>query len=260
MRTMTVEIHDVTPALLPEVRQLHHALAGLGIENPTLLVVPCFEDEGGRRWDLRQAPRFAAWLRSRRDAGDELVQHGLTHRAPGPPPPGLRNTLMHRYVSRGQAEFAHLDRAEAARRLERGRRILAACGLHAEGFIAPAWQQSAEALDALRDTRFAYTAFLRHVLPLAGPPIVAPALTFAAAQLLVDRGKRLAMRAVEELAAQRPLLRVALHPEDVRHPGLLSHILRRIVALRERREVVSYGAWFERSASGDAPSSARDAA
>jgi predicted deacetylase len=252
MLAMTVEIHDATPALWPELRELTLALSAAGVERPALLVVPCFEDPQGQRWDLRHSPRFAAWLRQRQDAGVELIQHGLTHRAPGPPPPGLRNAFMYNCFSRGQAEFAHLDRAEASARLAEGRAILSACGLHAEGFVAPAWQQSDEALCALRAAGFDFTAFLRDVLPLdrAGSirstsRIPAPALSFAAGQLLVDRGKRVAMRALEQLAARRPLVRVALHPEDVHHPGLLNHIVRRVVALRRHRRVVNYRRWLQ---------------
>lgn len=52
MRTMIVEIHDVTPALFAEVRQLHDALSSVGIREPALLVVPRFEDEQRQPWDL----------------------------------------------------------------------------------------------------------------------------------------------------------------------------------------------------------------
>ncbi|MCK5801145.1 MAG: DUF2334 domain-containing protein, partial [Deltaproteobacteria bacterium] len=98
---MTVEIHDVTPAHEAEVHAIHEALAAIGVHRPTLLVVPAFLDDDGKSWDLRDAPAFATWLRDRQAEGTELIQHGLTHRAPGPPPPGIRNAFMHYAFSRG---------------------------------------------------------------------------------------------------------------------------------------------------------------
>ena len=83
---LTVEIHDVSPKVRAEVEALRTAVAGLGIERPVLLVVPNYEDSEGRRFDLREDPQMVAWLRREQARGAEIVQHGLTHRAPGPPP------------------------------------------------------------------------------------------------------------------------------------------------------------------------------
>lgn len=255
-RKLLVEIHDVTPAAWAEVQTLAEALASLGIDKPALLVVPAFEDARGR-WDLRDSPEAAQWLRERAAAGCEIVLHGLTHRAPAPPPPGLKNAFMHYAFSRGCAEFAHLDARKARDRLALGRRILAECGLSAEGFVAPAWQQSPAALAAVRTAGFHYTAFLDRVVPLSLPrwrwpaAQTAPALTFAAGHPLIDHGKRWVMRKIESRARDRSLLRVALHPEDVqrarrgqRYGSLLTHILRRIIQLQGERELTSYSDWL----------------
>ncbi len=249
-RLLTVEIHDVSPATSARVRELARAIATLGLTRPTLLVVPSHVDRSGQRWDLRQDPRLLVWLHHRLADGAELVQHGLTHRAPAPPPAGWRHLsdrAMHRWFSRGEAEFAHLDGDEAARRLRRGRTILAECGLHADGFIAPAWQQSPTALAEVERAGFAFTAFLNHVQPLVGDrsPLRTPALTFAAPNRLIDRGKRAVMLGLEHLARRAPLLRVALHPVDAegQHPPL-PHILRRLEALLRRRRPTTYASWL----------------
>ena len=63
--------------------------------------------EEGEKWGPRLVP-LAGW----QAAGAEIVLHGLTHRAPGAPPPGLVNALMHRWFSRGCDEFAHLSARE----------------------------------------------------------------------------------------------------------------------------------------------------
>ena len=157
---------------------------------------------------------------------------------------------MHHWFSRGCAEFAHLPRHDAAERLIAGRRILQDCGLHAEGFIAPAWQQSPEAIGEVARLGYRFTAFLNHLLPLDGDtrPVASPALTFAAANTTVDLGKRWVMRGVEAMARPASLLRVALHPEDARQGHALPHILRRLRRLLRHRRAVTYSEWLSERA------------
>ncbi len=245
-RALTVEIHDITPAWRDEVQAIGAALAAVGVERPTLLVVPRFVDEAGRCWDLRDDPALIAWLRAQQRAGAEIVQHGLTHRAPAPPPPGLGNALMHRWFSRGCAEFAHLSGEEAASRLLAGRRILRECGLEPGGFIAPAWQQSPAAIGVLARLGFAFTAFLDHLLPLGDDPrpVRTPALTFAAPNAVVDHAKRVVMRGVEACSRPAPLLRVAVHPEDLHGARPVEHILERVQRLLRHRRHVTYAEWL----------------
>lgn len=245
---LTVEIHDVTPAWRDEVAIIQEALRQIGVARTTLLVVPAFVDEEGGAWDLREHPDCVAWLQREQRDGCELVLHGLTHRAPGAPPPGARNWVMHHWVSRGCAEFAHLDRDEAARRIAEGRAIFTACGLEADGFIAPAWQQSAESLRAVSDAGFRFTAFMRTVVKLsdsgAQKRVHTPVLTFAAARPSIDYGKRVYMRAVEASSKRRSLIRVAIHPEDVHGARPLNHAIARLRALLEHRAPTTYAEWL----------------
>jgi predicted deacetylase len=150
---------------------------------------------------------------------------------------------MHRWFSRGCAEFAHLDRDGARRRLLAGRAILHQCGLRPCGFVAPAWQQDPRAIEALQGLGFRFTAFLNKVLPLGGQrrPLPSPALTFAAAGPVWDHAKRVAMRGLELASGRRPLLRVALHPADTRGSRPLGHVLGRLQVLLRRRRLMSYG-------------------
>ncbi|NMB74427.1 MAG: DUF2334 domain-containing protein [Myxococcales bacterium] len=245
---LSVEIHDVSPASEPEVRWMRWRLLRLGVNRPALLVVPCWQDARGRRWDLRSSPWFAEWLRREQEAGAQIVQHGLTHRAPDPPPPGLVNAFYHHAFSRGCAEFAHLNFAQASERLQRGRHILAACGLHAEGFVAPAWLQSPEALAAVWAEGFSFTAFLHKVVwfgARGAESVPSPALTFDAAHPAIDYGKRVVMRAIEERGREATLVRVALHPADLRGARPVEHILTRIRELLRTRVQVTYPDWRE---------------
>jgi len=245
-RLLTIEIHDVSPATRAEIDTIADALDQSGIAPTTLLVVPGYQDPEGRSWDLREHPELVNWLHRQKDNGAEIVQHGLTHRAPGPPPPGIANAFMHHLFSRGLAEFAHLDQGEAQRRLAAGRRILSDCDLSARGFIAPAWQQSQESLRCVAESGFGFTAFFNKVLPLQNghSSVYAPVLTFDAAHLLIDYPKRAVMRCLEIASGSAPLVRVALHPADVHGARPLAHILSRIRALLRQRRPVTYSEWL----------------
>ena len=208
---LTVEIHDVSPATQEDIETIYAALEEVDIHQPSLLVVPDYLDNGGHNWDLRNYPDSVEWLQNAQDKGCEIIQHGLTHRAPGPPPPGLANAAMHHWFSRGCGEFAHLSSTEAIRRLEVGRAILDDCGLDSCGFIAPAWQQSSAAIAALKKLGYRFTAFFNHVLALNGNRRIfrSPALTFDAPCMWIDYPKRLLMRCFEAIWSKASLLRIA---------------------------------------------------
>ncbi len=244
-RALTVEIHDVSPASRDAVRRLRELLWDVGVDRATFLVVPSFEDDAGRTWDLRADAGLVEWLRRQQAEGSEIVLHGLTHRAPAGPPPGLRNAALDRWFTRGCDEFAHLSRDEARRRLTAGHAVLAEAGLRAIGFIAPAWRQSPGTRRALVELGYRFTATLGHVRPLAGRRSVVrtPALTFVAPNGAVDIGKRAVMRGWELGARPAALLRVALHPQDLERRGLVEHVLDRISGLLAHRRLTTYEEW-----------------
>lgn len=244
MRYLTLEIHDVSPTTLPEVKEIARRLEAMGHYQYSLLAVPNWQDELGRCWDLSECSETVDWLQSKRSQGCEIVQHGFTHRAPSRPPAGIGPYVMHHWFSRGCAEFAHLDGLESRRRLLAGRRILRQAGFTSDGFIAPAWQQSEDSIAVLRELGFRYTAFLNHVLPLTqgGSRVDTPAVTFAAANAWVDRSKRVVMRILERRARPLKLLRMALHPEDL--TGAIDFALGRLARLTHHRPVTTYERWL----------------
>jgi hypothetical protein len=241
-RALTVEIHDVSPASRDAVRRLRDALWDVGVDRATFLVVPSFEDEEGRSWDLRADVQLVEWLRAQQAEGSEIVQHGLTHRAPWAPPPGLRNAVVDRWFTRGCDEFAYLSREEARRRLMAGHAVLGEAGLRAIGFIAPAWRQSRGTRRALDELGYRFTATLGHVRSLVGDrrAVRTPALTFVAPNGALDLGKRAVMRGWELGARPTSLLRVALHPQDLERHGLVEHVLKRIRGLLKHRRLTTY--------------------
>lgn len=232
---LCVSIHDVAPATWADSARLAAALREVADIPLSWLVVPRYH---GRQDDetVLRAGLDAALAR-----GDELVLHGYTHLDTEARGGGLRQRFLRGVYTRREGEFAALVADEARRRIERGLEWFRARGWEAAGFVAPAWLMGEGAWEALDDFAFAYTTtFTRfHLLgDGAGQALFAPSLVYAAR----NRGGRALSPAVADLVAhwqaQAPLVRLSLHPPDVRHPRLLAHaqdLVERL--LRTRRAV-----------------------
>ena len=219
MSRLLASIHDVTPHFESEVDALFDRLSGLlGGPRLAMLVVPDFED----RAPLQGNAAFAAKLRTWADAGVEMFLHGWCHRDDA-----RRKGFMQKHMTAGAGEFAQLSRAEARRRLERGRPIVEdAIGRPVTGFIAPAWLYSSDSLDALRDCGFPLAEdHLKVWEPTTGRVVArGPVITWAsrtkgrvASSLLVAAAARTAPRLLKDA-------RIAVHPPDTTVPALLKSI------------------------------------
>jgi predicted deacetylase len=82
-----------------------------------------------------RAPGLAAWLRFRVASGDAIAQHGLVHKAAAVAP--WPRSLLAGWQGGAAAEFPGLDREDAARRVDTGRRLLREIELDPRGFVAP---------------------------------------------------------------------------------------------------------------------------
>jgi predicted deacetylase len=158
---LVVSVHDVSPATADEIARWCADADNLGVP-VSLLVIPG-PWRGAR---LADEPGYADVLTARVARGDELVLHGWEHRA-GPAGPALRRAVGHA-VARGAAEFAALDEEEAARRLAKGRAVLAGLGLSVDGFTPPGWLASPATDRALAKAGFRYTTTHRGVRDLRG--------------------------------------------------------------------------------------------
>jgi hypothetical protein len=91
------------------------------------------------------------------------------------------------------------------------------------GFVAPAWLLGHGAREALAGSGFLYTSTRDSLIRIAdGTVMSAPSLVTATR----SSGRRLAsiawLRARLAALAERPLIRVALHPADARHADILA--------------------------------------
>ena len=239
---LVVSLHDVCPRTRDDCALILAELDRLGIRRRSLLVIPA---EPGAELDAA----CARWLRHLAARGDELVQHGLYHRRQtGEPPLPAGRALVDSLLARGAGEFLGLDYEQAFDRLHDGRRRLAALGIEAAGFVAPAWLYSPEAAAAVAAAGFRYlTTHLRLRDLHRGRDTWSFGISNRPGPLRDD----LIGRGVNELfvAAHRPapLLRIAIHPADLHHGRPLEHTLRLLARLmRGGRQPMTYLDWCER--------------
>lgn len=232
---LCVSIHDVAPATWTDCARLAAALREVAAIPLSWLVVPRYH---GRQDD-------EAALRAGLDAalarGDELVLHGYTHLDTAARGGGLRQRFLRGVYTQREGEFAALGAEDARRRIESGLDWFHERGWPTAGFVAPAWLMGEGAWEALDAFAFAYTTtFTRfHLLGGDRQTLFAPSLVYAAR----NRGGRalspVAADVVARWQARAPLVRLSLHPPDVRHPRLLAHAQDLVERLLRTRQAVT---------------------
>lgn len=179
---------------------------------------------------------FASRLRAWAADGIEMFLHGFYHRDDGGHE-GTADRLRARFMTASEGEFLGLSQDEATRRIASGRSLIEdVIGREIDGFVAPAWLYGDGALRALRDAALPIAEdHLRVWSPLSGAKLASgPVITWAS---------RTPMRLASSLAAAAALrhaplrvLRVGVHPPDVRHQALVKSIERTLTgALKNRR-------------------------
>lgn len=234
-KALCVSIHDVAPATWADCVLLHHALRQVEPALPlTWLVVPHYHGS------TTSAPTMEAALTRLFAAGHELALHGYTHVDSATRRRGLRNRFVRDIYTTGEGEFADLGYDDALRRLDLGLAWFAERGWPVAGFVPPAWLASSGARRAIRQRPFAYTTSLTHFYCLhgassAGQAVWSPSLMYSARNAA---GRWLSPPLDQALAlalSHSPLIRLALHPADARHPSLLRHAQKLVAKLLTAR-------------------------
>ncbi|RKQ97065.1 hypothetical protein C7446_2482 [Kushneria sinocarnis] len=212
-RELALVLHDIAPETWEDYRPFVEAVDALGSVPMTWLVVPDFHHCSATFED----PELPALLEQRLARGDELTLHGYYHCDDAPPPRTPREWFMRRIYTY-EGEFYALDQQQARQRLEAGIELFRQRNWPLHGFVAPAWLLSSGARAALRELPLSYTSDPQHLYRLPDfTPIRAPSLVWSAR----SRWRRGMSWAVNETARLRhrhqPLLRLGLHPVDMRH-------------------------------------------
>ena len=175
-------------------------------------------------------------LRGWADQGIEIMLHGLTHRD-DMKHEGSADRLRAGFMTAGEGEFLGLSRQEANDRIIEGRTLIEdVIGRPIDGFVAPAWLYGPGALEALADNDIPLAEdHFRVWSPATGRELSrGPVITWASR----SRWRLASSLAAAAALRHAPLgvLRIGVHPPDIRHPKLVRSIDKTFsAALRTRR-------------------------
>ena len=242
-RALVLSLHDVSPQTRSECAEILAELAGLGVKKCSLLVIP----DHHRRGHFLADAECAAWLRAQADAGHELVMHGYHHQRARRDGESARAKLTTRIYTADEGEFFDLDRAAATALVEKARGDFRQLGVEPAGFIAPAWLLSAEAEAALCELGCAYTTRLGSVVDLqSGRVFHSQSLVWSVRSAWRRQASRVWNALLFRRLAANPLLRISIHPVDLRHPQIWRQIRELITRALADREPLTYHEWLTR--------------
>jgi predicted deacetylase len=185
---------------------------------------------------IRPGSAFASKLRGWADQGIEIMLHGLTHRD-DMRHEGSADRLRAGFMTAGEGEFLGRSRHEANARIGEGRALLEdIIGRPVDGFVAPAWLYGPGAMEALADNHVPLAEdHFRVWSPATGRQLSSgPVITWASR----SRWRLASSLAAAAALRHAPLsvLRIGVHPPDIRHPKLVKSIGKTFrAALRTRR-------------------------
>jgi len=206
-------LHDVAPSTLADYQPFVEAVDALGEVPMTWLVVPDFHKHNS----LEAHPEFRRVLTHRLARGDELALHGYFHCDEGPPPTTPRDWFMRRIYTH-EGEFYTLSQHAALDRLRAGIEVFDRYNWPLEGFVAPAWLMSKGTREALRQLPLRYTSDSQHLYQLPDfTPIDAPGLVWSARSAWRRGLSKLLSDQREQQWREAPVIRLGLHPVDMRH-------------------------------------------
>ena len=144
-------------------------------------------------------------------------------------------------MTAGEGEFLGLSLGEAGRRLSRGLRVIEdVIGRPVAGFVAPAWLYGDGAMRALADAKIPIAEdHMRVWSPATGEPLArGPVITWAS-RSLGRRGSSLAAAAALR-HGRFDVLRIGVHPPDVRHSNLVRSIEKTFKVAGSKRTASTY--------------------
>ena len=239
-------LHDVAPETWPDYESFVRDVDELDNVPMTWLVVPNFH----KRNPLTAATALQRVLQRRLVHGDELALHGYFHCDDAPPPRTPRDYFMRRIYT-WEGEFYGLERDQALIRLEAGIELFARLDWPLHGFVAPAWLMSAGTREALRQLPLTYTSDARRLYRLPDfIPLDAPGLVWSAGSAWRRGLSSVCNQVRERQLHAAPVIRLGLHPVDMRHELSRSYWLGLIERLlKDGREPMTKIAWLRAHAS-----------
>jgi predicted deacetylase len=212
-RSVLLVLHDVAPNTWADYRPFVEAVDALGNVPITWLVVPDFHHHN----DLGAHGDFRRLLDSRVARGDELTLHGYYHCDEQPRPRTPKEWFMRRIYTH-EGEFYQLSEAQALQRLTDGIELFQRNDWPLQGFVAPAWLMSEGTRLALRQLPLSYTSDPQHLYRLPDfTRVHAPGLVWSARSAWRRGLSKVLSDRREQRWQTAPVIRLGLHPVDMRH-------------------------------------------
>ncbi len=232
--TLLVSIHDVAPPNLPAVRRLWLMCRDAGVV-PALLVVPDWHGSA----PIERDPAFIAWLREAVADGAELLLHGERHDEAGRPR-ALADSLRAAGKTAREGECLTLEAPELEALVARGLARLRALGFTAHGFVPPAWLMRVDARPGIYAAGIAFTEDEGAIYLASGRRITTPALRWSTRTPFRARASLLVAEWRWRTQRRAPVVRIALHPADLNHPGVTRSVQRALERWTRGRAPRSY--------------------
>ena len=246
--SLVVSLHDVAPATHEAAEKILCELAHRGVSVCSILVVPNYHRLGSSV----ENRAFSLWLQELEGRGHEIVIHGYFHERPRRPNEDLGTKIVTRVYTNDEGEFYDLGYDEALLRITRARDEFQKIGLRPRGFIAPAWLLSEEGECAAIDAGMEYTTRLRTVNDFrSSKEYHSRALVYS----VRNRWRRTVSLAwngaLLPYANQKALVRLSIHPPDIRCVEVWRQILRGVDTLIAARRVTTYASWLDEQRARD---------
>jgi predicted deacetylase len=231
-----VSFHDLAPHSQQNCQKSIQDMANIGIHKLSLLVVPKWYDGPY----ISENQPFIQWLKQVEDQGHEICLHGLTHQAKSISGGMLSQATARLYTSK-EGEFYQVEYQQALDMLQSGIHCFEQANFTPSGFIAPAWLLSDEGRKAVINKGFQYTTYLQHLETFPDDKRhYAPTLVFST---------RSAWRRWMSIYwtsfwlnynKQAPILRLAIHPNDLKYPMIHKAINSLAKSAILQRECITY--------------------
>ncbi|MGV8917373.1 MAG: DUF2334 domain-containing protein [Pseudomonas sp.] len=241
-RSVLLVLHDVAPETWADYQPFVEAVDALGNVPMTWLVVPDFH----KRNPLLADRQFQHLLGNRLARGDELALHGYYHCDDSPAPRTPRDYFMRRIFT-WEGEFYALNHEQALARLQAGIEMFQRLGWPLHGFVAPAWLMSQGTRQALCELPLRYTSDPQHLYQLPDfTRIDAPGIVWSARNAWRRGVSKILSDYLQHKYQQAPILRLGIHPVDMRHEYSRSYWLQTLMRLMENgRTPMTKIQWLE---------------
>lgn len=220
-------------------------LSAVGVARCSLLVVPNYHYNGSSLGE----PSFVEWLRALERQGHEIVVHGFYHQRARREGESARRKFITRIYTADEGEFYDLEYEAALPLMQRAKEDFAAHGFRPSGFIAPAWLLGADAERAAIDAGFGYTTTLRGVRDLGSRrEFVSQSLVYSTRSAWRRAVSLWWNQMLFRRLRNNPLLRLGLHPPDLRYEAVWRQIISVTVTALSDRRCVTYENWLAQHA------------